>query len=49
MTGPELQELVKKQLRSSRVPKAILFKDSLPYNETGKVLRRLLKPEFTAE
>ena len=48
-TGPELQELVKKQLRSSRVPKAILFKDSLPYNETGKVLRRLLKPEFTAE
>lgn len=44
----ELQALVKKQLRSSRVPKAILFKDALPYNETGKVLRRLLKPEFAA-
>src|SRR6185503_12400999 len=35
----ELQELVKRQLRSSRVPQRIVFKDTLPYNETGKVLR----------
>lgn len=42
----ELQALVKAKLRSSRVPKQILFKESLPYNETGKILRRLLKPEF---
>jgi long-chain acyl-CoA synthetase len=42
----ELQELVKGKLRSSRVPQKILFKDALPYNETGKVLRRVIRLEF---
>ncbi|HEX4852591.1 class I adenylate-forming enzyme family protein [Arenimonas sp.] len=42
----ELQELVKGQLRSSRVPQKIVFKDALPYNETGKVLRRVIRQEF---
>ncbi|WP_028080250.1 class I adenylate-forming enzyme family protein [Solimonas soli] len=42
----ELQELVKGRLRSSRVPQAIVFKDALPYNETGKVLRRVIRQEF---
>ena len=42
----ELQELVKTHLRSSRVPQKIVFKDALPYNETGKVLRRLIRQEF---
>jgi acyl-CoA synthetase (AMP-forming)/AMP-acid ligase II len=42
----ELQDLVKGQLRSSRVPQRIVFKDTLPYNETGKVLRRLIRQEF---
>lgn len=42
----ELQALVRSQLRSSRVPQAIVFKDALPYNETGKVLRRLIRQEF---
>jgi long-chain acyl-CoA synthetase len=42
----ELQELVKSQLRSSRVPQRIVFKDALPYNETGKVLRRVIRQEF---
>ncbi|HSB96238.1 MAG TPA: class I adenylate-forming enzyme family protein [Spongiibacteraceae bacterium] len=42
----ELQALVKDNLRSSRVPEAIVFKDELPYNEMGKVLRRLIKLEF---
>jgi len=42
----ELQELVKKQLRSSRVPQTIVFKDALPYNETGKVLRRVIRQEL---
>ncbi len=36
----ELQELVKSQLRSSRVPEHIDVFDELPYNETGKLLRR---------
>ncbi|HEY1078357.1 MAG TPA: AMP-binding protein [Fontimonas sp.] len=42
----ELQELVKGKLRSSRVPQRIVFKDALPYNETGKVLRRVIRQEF---
>jgi long-chain acyl-CoA synthetase len=45
-TANELQELVKTRLRSSRVPQAIVFKDALPYNETGKVLRRVIRQEF---
>lgn len=42
----ELQDWVKKHLRSSRVPTAIRFVDELPYNEMGKVLRRVLKQQF---
>jgi long-chain acyl-CoA synthetase len=42
----ELQELVKARLRSSRVPQKIVFKYALPYNETGKVLRRVIRQEF---
>ena len=42
----ELQDLVKAKLRSSRVPQKIVFKDMLPYNETGKVLRRVIRQEF---
>ena len=42
----ELQELVKSQLRSSRVPGRIIFKDELPYNETGKLLRRVVRAEL---
>lgn len=42
----ELQELVKQRLRSSRVPQAIVFREALPYNELGKVLRRVIRQEF---
>lgn len=42
----ELQYLVKSKLRSSRVPEAIRFEAELPYNETGKLLRRQLKSLF---
>lgn len=42
----ELQELVKSKLRSSRVPQRIVFKPALPYNELGKVLRRVIRQEF---
>ena len=47
-TAHDLQQLVKSRLRSSRVPEKILFMPELPYNETGKLLRRLLKPMFEA-
>jgi acyl-CoA synthetase (AMP-forming)/AMP-acid ligase II len=42
----ELQHLVKSQLRSSRVPEVIRFEGELPYNETGKLLRRVIKEWF---
>jgi acyl-coenzyme A synthetase/AMP-(fatty) acid ligase len=42
----ELQDWVRSSLRSSRVPETIIFKDQLPYNEMGKVLRRVIKLDF---
>jgi len=42
----ELQEFVKQRLRSSRVPQAFLVKDELPYNDMGKVLRRVIRQEL---
>ncbi len=39
----ELQDWVKERLRSSRVPGRIEFRDELPYNETGKLLRRVVR------
>jgi len=39
----ELQEWIKKQLRSSRTPERIEFVEELPYNETGKLLRRKVR------
>ncbi|WP_022673819.1 class I adenylate-forming enzyme family protein [Novosphingopyxis baekryungensis] len=42
----EIQQLVRDRLRSSRVPEQILFVESLPYNEMGKLLRREVKTWF---
>ncbi len=44
----ELRELVHTRLRSSRVPSVVEFVDELPYNETGKLLRRVLQERFKA-
>jgi long-chain acyl-CoA synthetase len=41
-----LQALVRGQLRSSRVPQKIVFKNALPYNETGKLLRRVIRQDL---
>jgi acyl-CoA synthetase (AMP-forming)/AMP-acid ligase II len=43
----ELREWVRSRLRSTRVPAVIDVRAELPYNETGKLLRRVLKAEFT--
>jgi acyl-CoA synthetase (AMP-forming)/AMP-acid ligase II len=40
---PELQQWVKERLRSSRTPESIELWDELPYNETGKLLRRKVR------
>jgi acyl-CoA synthetase (AMP-forming)/AMP-acid ligase II len=42
----ELQDWVKGRLRSSRVPVRIEFRDELPYTETGKLLRRVVRAEL---
>jgi acyl-coenzyme A synthetase/AMP-(fatty) acid ligase len=34
-------------MRSSRIPQVISFRDELPYNETGKLLRRVVKQELS--
>ena len=43
----ELREFVKARLRSSRAPQFIAFCDELPYNETGKLLRRVVRADLT--
>jgi acyl-CoA synthetase (AMP-forming)/AMP-acid ligase II len=43
-----LREWVKARLRSSRVPARIEFWDELPYNETGKLLRRKVREALAA-
>ena len=39
----DLQDWVRTRMRSSRVPERIEFWSELPYNETGKLLRRVVK------
>jgi len=46
VSADELAEWVRGHLRSARTPTRIEFRDALPYNETGKLLRRVLKAEM---
>ena len=45
VTEADLREWVARHLRSSRVPAVIRFPDSLPRNDMGKLLRRVLKAD----
>ncbi len=47
VTAEELQGWVRERLRSSKTPDHIDFRQSLPHNETGKLLRRVLRSELT--
>ncbi|MEJ0064467.1 MAG: fatty acid--CoA ligase family protein [Caulobacteraceae bacterium] len=47
-SADELSAWVKARLRSTKTPEVWEFRDALPYNETGKLLRRQLKVEMTA-
>ncbi len=42
----ELRGFVRAQLRGSRTPDRVVFRDELPTNATGKVLRRELVSEL---
>lgn len=41
-----LQQWTRRRLRSTKTPDSIFFRTALPYNDTGKVLRRVLQAEF---
>ena len=41
-----LQQWVRERLRSTKTPERIHFRPELPHNETGKLLRRVLKAEL---
>ncbi len=45
----EVREWVKDRLRSSRAPARVVFRAELPYNETGKLLRRRIREELARE
>jgi long-chain acyl-CoA synthetase len=47
-SSSELQQWVKDRLRSSRTPERIEFWEELPYNETGKLLRRSVREALRA-
>lgn len=42
-----LKAMIQEQLRSSRVPQVIEIWTELPYNETGKLLRRVVKADLS--
>ncbi len=42
----DIRTWVTQHLRSSRAPAVVDVRTELPYNETGKVLRRVLRPEL---
>jgi fatty-acyl-CoA synthase len=45
-TEDELKAFVAERLRSSRSPDTVVYRDELPYNDTGKLLRRVLRAEL---
>lgn len=48
VTAEALSDHVRGLLRSTKAPEEILFRPHLPYNETGKLLRRVLRDELVA-
>ncbi len=43
--GERLRTLVRKQLRGSKTPEQVIVRDALPHNETGKLLRRVVREQ----
>ncbi len=49
MSEDDIRGHIREHLRSSRVPEVIHFSSELPYNETGKLLRRVVREWFEIE
>src|SRR3546814_852960 len=48
VTEEELRDFVRARLRSTKTPERIEIRGELPFNETGKLLRRVLRDELAA-
>ncbi|MDE3203840.1 MAG: acyl--CoA ligase [Acidobacteriota bacterium] len=48
-SAEELQQWVRDHLRSTKAPKLVQFRDEMPYNETGKLLRRVIRQELASD
>lgn len=46
---PAMAATIRARLRSTKTPEQWFVRDALPYNETGKLLRRVLKAELAEE
>ena len=46
LSEDEINAVIRAKLRSSRIPAQLVFADELPYNESGKLLRRVMKAWF---
>jgi acyl-CoA synthetase (AMP-forming)/AMP-acid ligase II len=44
-----LQDAVRSQLRGSKTPESIVFRESMPYTDTGKLLRRTVLADLLAD
>jgi acyl-CoA synthetase (AMP-forming)/AMP-acid ligase II len=43
----ELRDFVRERLRSTKTPEHIQIRETLPFSETGKLLRRVLRDELS--
>jgi acyl-CoA synthetase (AMP-forming)/AMP-acid ligase II len=46
-TEEELKQWVRQRLRSARTPEIVQFRVEMPYSETGKLLRRVIRGELS--
>jgi acyl-CoA synthetase (AMP-forming)/AMP-acid ligase II len=46
LTGEELIEWCQGKIGRFKIPKKVIFTDSIPRTPTGKILKRLLREEF---
>jgi fatty-acyl-CoA synthase len=43
----DLKQWVRERLRSTKTPQVVQIRDEMPYNETGKLLRRVIRDELS--
>ena len=48
-TEDELKQWVRDRLRSTKTPTVLEVRDELPYNETGKLLRRVIRDQLSGK